>query len=157
LSSGKAKVDVQIVFAGPGRGQRAIGESGTVVLRCRSSRRQNGRIDQIALKPPGAASRARGTAIISRHRGRWQMSIRAQHVAPNGQRDAYAVWLYSAPEDNHLLGFVNPGVGRDGQIQATSLLPTDVGCYEEIVISREMTATPKHPHHVVLAGTIEIR
>ena len=156
LSPGKAAVSVDITFAATGHGQRAIGEGGSIVLRCPSSRRQDGPIQDVALDSPGAGSRARGIARISRHHGRWQISVAAQRVPPNGRADAYAVWLHSAPKDDVLLGFVNPGVGRNGRIQTMGALPADVGCYQQIVVSRETSATPRHPGKLVLSGPIEI-
>jgi hypothetical protein len=156
LSPGMAGVSVTITFGATGNTQRGIGVAGFVRLRCPSSRQQNGVIDEIALSAPGGGSQAHGTALISRRRGRWQISVLAQHVPPNGRADAYAVWLHSASGDDRLLGFVNPGVGRDRRIRTMGQLPVTVGCYQQVVVSRETAATPKHPRTTLLAGPIKI-
>ena len=156
LSSGMAGVSVTIMFDATGHTQRGIGVAGSLRLSCPSSRRRNGVIDEITLGSPGGGSQAHGTALISRRRGRWQISVVAQQVPPNVRGDAYAEWLHSAFGDDRLLGFVNPGVGRDRRIRTMGQLPGTVGCYEQVVVSRETTTTPKHPRKIVLVGPIKI-
>ncbi len=156
LSPGMAGVSVTITFRATGNTQVGIGVAGFVKLRCPSSRRRNGVIDEISLGASDGGSQAHGTALIFRRRGRWQISVVAQHVPPNGRADAYAVWLHSASGDDRLLGFVNPRVGRDRRIQTMGQLPVTVGCYQQVVVSRETATTPKHPRKMVLAGPIKI-
>ena len=156
LSPGMAHVSVTIAFGATGHSERGIGVGGSLRLRCPSGRRRDGVIDEITLGAPGGGSRAVGIARLSRRRGRWQIAVVAQHVPPNGRADAYAVWLHSEAGDDRLLGFVNPGVGRDRRIKTMGQLPGTVGCYQQVVVSRETTATPKHPRKMVLAGSIKI-
>ena len=110
---------------------------------------------QVNLNPPASGS-AKGIAVILQVSGRIGVEIRAAGLAPNKTRpaNAYAVWLYNAPSDSHILGFVSPGVGRNGQLQTAGGLPTNAKHYTKLLITLETKSNPRTPGTIVLEGAL---
>jgi hypothetical protein len=106
------------------------------------------------LNPARSASKARGIAeIASRHSSAW-VCLLASGLKANTKHDAYAVWLYNAPTDAHLLGFVSPAVGHKGRLRAEGILPRHWRHFRQLIISLETSARPRRPHHIVLMGNL---
>jgi hypothetical protein len=110
---------------------------------------------QINLNPPSGGS-AKGVAEVLRESGKTGIAIVAQGLQANTTHppDAYAVWLYNSPTDSHILGFVNPGVGKTGRLQTAGGLPTTASRYQKLLVTLESRSNPKTPGTVVLEGTL---
>jgi hypothetical protein len=115
-------------------------------------------VSQINLSPPSGAknSKAAGIAEVLNEGGTNGIAIVAQHVVPNTTKppNAYAVWLYNSPGDSHILGFVNPGVGKTGRLSTAGGLPTNASHFKQLIVTLETTASPKTPGTIVLQGTL---
>lgn len=113
-------------------------------------------VAQINLKPPTTASKAAGIAEVLKEGSSRGIAIVAQHMAPNATKppNAYAVWLYNSQTDAHLLGFVNPGVGKSGRLSTAGGLPSDAAHFKQLIITVETKADPKTPGIIVLAGPL---
>ena len=77
--------------------------------------------------------------------------IEAAHVPPNSH-NAYAAWLYNSPTDAYRIGFVSPLVGKSGQLQVGSPLPTNAGHFKQLLLTLETQSNPKSPGTIVLEG-----
>jgi hypothetical protein len=111
---------------------------------------------QINLTPPDSTSKAAGIAEVLQEGSADGIAIVAQHVPPNKTNppDAYAVWLYNSPNDAHILGFVNPGVGSNGRLSTAGGLPTNASRYKQLIVTVETKANPKVPGTIVLQGDL---
>jgi hypothetical protein len=114
-------------------------------------------VSQINLKPPSGTSKAIGIAEVLREKGKTGIAIVAQGLTPNSKRpaNAYAVWLYNSPTDSHILGFVNPGVGKNGRLQTAGGLPSNASRYHTLLITLETRSNPRSPGTVVLSGQLK--
>jgi hypothetical protein len=113
-------------------------------------------VAQINLTPPKAASKAAGIAEVLKEGANNGIAIVAQNVPANTTRppNAYAVWLYNSPTDAHILGFVNPGVGKDGRLSTAGGLPANASHYKQLIVTVETQANPKTPGTIILQGTL---
>jgi hypothetical protein len=111
-------------------------------------------IGQINLNSPTAGSKTTGIAEVLKQGATNGIAIVAQNVPANTKSDAYAVWLYNAPTDSHLLGFVNPGVTSNGRLSTAGPLPTNASHYKQLIVTRETQASPKSPGTIILQGTL---
>ncbi len=109
---------------------------------------------QINLTPPASSSKAAGIAEVLRQGATNGIAIVAQGMTPNTKHDAYAVWLYNSPADAVLLGFVNPGVGKNGRLSTAGALPSSASRFKHLVVTLETQAKPKQPGTIVLQGTL---
>ena len=82
------------------------------------------------------------------------VAIVGHGLPANTKHNAYAVWLYNTSRDAVLLGFVNPGVGKDGRLETTGPLPTNASHFKHLVITIETTSSPTQPGQVVLQGKV---
>jgi sigma-70-like protein len=113
-------------------------------------------VAQINLTPPAAGSKAAGIAEVLREGTTNGIAIVAQNVPPNTTHppNAYAVWLYNSPTDAKILGFVNPGVPKNGKLSTAGGLPTNASHYKELIVTAESSANPKAPGTVILQGAL---
>jgi hypothetical protein len=111
---------------------------------------------QINLKPLKAHSQAIGVAEVLKQGTQHGVAIVAQHVTPNTTKppNAYAVWLYNTTADAHLLGFVNPGVGKNGRLSTAGGLPSNAAHYKQLIVTLETKADPKAPGTIILSGAL---
>jgi Sigma-70, region 4 len=112
-------------------------------------------VAQINLKPPSGGGKSEaGIAEVLKQGSKKGIAIVAQHMPPNTRKppNAYAVWLYNSSNDAKLLGFVNPGVGKNGRLSTAGQLPTNASHFHKLIITLETTASPKTPGAVVLSG-----
>jgi hypothetical protein len=116
--------------------------------------RETQQIAQFNLTPPRGRSEAAGVAEILRHDHGFAVAVVAHGLRPNTAHDAYAIWLYSGPRHQHLLGVVRPPVGANGRISSAGQLPADWRSFRHLVISLEPRAHPKRPHRIVLTGRL---
>ena len=82
------------------------------------------------------------------------IAIVGHGLPANTKHNAYAVWLYNTSRDAVLLGFVNPGVGKDGRLETTGPLPTNASHFKQLLITIETTSSPTQPGQVVLQGKV---
>jgi hypothetical protein len=113
-------------------------------------------VAQINLTPPKSGSKAAGIAEVLKEGANHGIAVVAQNVPPNSTKppNAYAVWLYNSPTDSHILGFVNPGVGKDGRLSTAGGLPANASHFKQLVVTVESQANPKTPGTIILQGAL---
>jgi hypothetical protein len=111
---------------------------------------------QINLTSPVSGSKAVGIADVLKEGTTNGIAIVAQNVTPNTTKppNAYAVWLYNSTSDAHILGFVNPGVGKNGRLSTAGALPANAAHFHELIVTLETKANPTAPGTIVLQGTL---
>jgi hypothetical protein len=109
-------------------------------------------VAQTNLNPPaGTTSAAKGVAFVVKEGNAYGIVIEAARVRPNSH-NAYAAWLYNSPTDAYRIGFVSPLVGKSGQLQVGSLLPTNAGHFKQLLLTLETQSDPKSPGTITLEG-----
>lgn len=110
-------------------------------------------VAQINLRSP-TSSHTLGIAEILKKGTTTAIAIVAQGVPANTKHNAYAVWLANSPADSHAvrLGFVNPGVGKNGRLQTAGGLPGNASSYKQLLVTLETKPNPPQPGTVVLQG-----
>jgi hypothetical protein len=111
-------------------------------------------VAQINLLSPSGSKSTAGIAEVLKQGKNTAIAIVGQGLPANTKHNAYAVWLYNAPSDAVRLGFVNPGVGKNGRLETTGPLPTNASHFKQLLLSLETTANPKQPGQVVLQGNL---
>jgi hypothetical protein len=113
-------------------------------------------VAQINLVPPTPGATTAGIAEVLNEGAADGIAIVAQDVPPNTTHppNAYAVWLYNSPSDAHILGFVNPAVGKTGRISTASALPANASHFTKLIITVETVAAPKTPGKIILQGAL---
>ncbi len=111
-------------------------------------------VAQINLLSPTGSKSTAGIAEVLRQGSTTAVAIVGQGLAANTKHDAYAVWLYNSPGDAKRLGFVNPGVGKNGRLETTGPLPSNASHFKQLLISLETKANPTSPGHIVLQGAL---
>jgi sigma-70-like protein len=113
-------------------------------------------IAQVNLTSPTGSSKTKGAAVIIKQGNTTAIEIVAQGVAPNTTHDAYAVWLFNSSSDNHLLGFVNPGIKKNGVLRTLGPLPANASHFKQLLVTRETQAKPHGPGTIVLQGSLSL-
>jgi hypothetical protein len=113
-------------------------------------------VAQVNLSSPTGAKKTAGVAVVVKQGASTGLVIRAQGMTANTSHDAYAVWLYNSATDNHILGFVNPGVKADGKLQTAGVLPANASHFKQILVTLETQAKPKAPSKIVLQGALSL-
>lgn len=108
-------------------------------------------ISQINLRSPSGSSTI-GIAEVLKKGTTTAIAIVAQGVPPNTKHNAYAVWLANSGSDAVRLGFVNPGVGKNGRLQTAGGLPSNASRFKQVLITLETKPNPPQPGTVVLQG-----
>jgi hypothetical protein len=113
-------------------------------------------ISQVNLTPPSGQSKAAGIAEVLRQGATNGVAVVAQHVTPNSTKppNAYAIWLYNSPGDAHILGFVNPGVGKNGRLSTAGGLPSNASHFKQLIVTLETSGAPKTPGTIILQGKL---
>jgi hypothetical protein len=113
-------------------------------------------VAQVNLASPTGSKKTAGAAEVVKQGSNTGIVIVAQGVPPNTGHDAYAVWLYNSPSDNHILGFVNPGVKTNGRLQTAGVLPTNASHFKQLLVTLETQAKPHGPGKIVLQGPLKL-
>jgi len=113
-------------------------------------------VAQINLHPPSASSKAVGIADVVTEGKLTALVVAAAHLPPNTRHNAYAVWLSSSGGTARLLGYVSPGVGKNGDLKTTGQLPTNAASFNEVLITLETTTNTKTPGPTVLQGALAL-
>jgi hypothetical protein len=108
-------------------------------------------IAQINLHSPTNRSTI-GIAEVLKKGSATAIAIVAQDVPPNTKHNAYVVWLANSSTDAKRLGFVNPGVGKNGRLQTAGPLPSNASHYSQLLVTLETHANPTKPGTIVLQG-----
>lgn len=106
------------------------------------------------LSSPSGSNSMAAVAEVVKQGNKSAIAIVGHGLPQNTKHNAYAVWLYNAPGDATLLGFVNPGVGKDGRLETTGPLPTNAVHFKQLLITIETSATPRQPGQVILHGKL---
>ena len=77
------------------------------------------------LTPPDSASKAAGIAEVLQQGATKGIAIVAQGVPAEHQARRVRRVALQLPRDAVLLGFVNPGVGRNGRLSTAGALPAE--------------------------------
>lgn len=111
---------------------------------------------KIRLTSPEPRAKSVGLADVLAKGSLRALAIVAQHVPPNTNHppNAYAVWLYNSPSDATLLGFVSPGVKKNGELSTAGGVSGSSSRYRYILITLETRSNPKRPGKVVLEGQL---
>ena len=112
-------------------------------------------VGQSNLNPPGGKGQAKGVAFVVKEGTAYGIVVEAAHVEPNSH-NAYAVWLYNSATDAYRVGFVSPAVGKTGQLQVGSPLPTNASHYKQMLLTLETQSNPKSPGTIVLQGPFSL-
>lgn len=110
---------------------------------------------KITLSSPTGRSGTLGIAEVVRRGNTAAVAILGKGLARNTKHNAYAIWLYNSPTDAVRLGFVNPGIGKNGHLDTAGGLPTNASHYSKIVITLETAANPMTPGQIVLEGSLK--
>ena len=116
-------------------------------------------VGRITLAPPAGGTKVTGAALVLSQGSLKGLGIEAVHVPPNTTkpRTAYAVWLYNSPSDAQRLGYVDPPVSKNGNLDASAPLPGNAGHYKLLIITLQ-TQTGRHvstrPGPVLLEGKL---
>jgi hypothetical protein len=113
-------------------------------------------VAQINLNSPGGGKSPTGIAQVLKQGTSTGIIIVASGVTANTKHDAYAVWLMKPGGQGRILGFVNPGVGNNGRLQTAGALPTDAAQYTQLLVTREIQASPKGPGTIILQGNLKL-
>jgi hypothetical protein len=113
-------------------------------------------VAQINLTSPGGTKSPTGIAQVLKQGTSTGIIIVASGVTANTKHDAYAVWLMKPGGQGRILGFVNPGVGSNGRLQTAGALPTDAAQYTQVLVTREIQASPKGPGTIILQGNLKL-
>ncbi len=111
-------------------------------------------VAQVNLRSPAGSKSTAGIAEVLKQGNTAAVAIVGQGLPANTKHDAYAVWLSNSSSNAVRLGFVNPGVGRNGRLETTGPLPADASRYKQLLITLETTANPRTPGQVVLQGEL---
>lgn len=142
--------------ASPGASKPSAAATSTATTSATTSASAAHVVGQINLTAPKVGSKAAGIAEVLKEGVNSGIAIVADHVTPNTTRppNAYAVWLYNSATDARLLGFVNPGVGKNGRLSTAGGLPANAAHYHQLIITLETRADPKTPGIIVLQGAL---
>jgi len=113
-------------------------------------------VAQVNFKSPNRNGKALGVGQVVRRAGQPGVVIQGQGLAQSSRSFAYAVWLYNSRADARRLGFVNPGVGKDGRLVAVSGLPANASRFRNLIVTRETSSRPKRPGAIVLIGKLSL-
>ncbi len=111
-------------------------------------------VAQINLLSPSGSKTTAGIAEVLKQGSNTAIAIVGQGLPANTKHNAYAVWLYNSASDALRLGFVNPGVGKNGRLETTGPLPTNASRFKQLLVTIETNANPKAPGQIVLQGNL---
>jgi hypothetical protein len=156
LVLGVIAVLIFVVFAGSGTKHSRSHPTASHTSSSTTSTATAKPIAQVNLLPPASGSKATGIAQVVQVGSTRGIVLVAQNI-PANKNNFYAVWLYNSPSQYEIVGYVNPGVGANGQLQTTGPLPTDAAKYGQLVVALQTKAQPKPPGPIVLKGKLTLK
>jgi hypothetical protein len=111
---------------------------------------------QVNMRPTAKGGKALGVAQFFTDGTDHGVTVTAQNLQPNTNRDVYALWLTGGTKEKAatLLGFSPSKVTKNGRFSGSITLPGDADDYREIVLARETQAAPTKPGTVILRGSL---
>jgi hypothetical protein len=109
---------------------------------------------QINLTPPGGGTKPLGVATIVAQDGKRAIAVAGQDLPASGH---YVLWLRNG-STSKFMGFFPPVTGKGsakGKLQGLVEAPSDLASYNEMLVTREASDSPKQPTTIVLQGTIK--
>jgi len=112
---------------------------------------------QVNMRATAKGGKALGVAQFFTDGTDHGVTVTAQNLQPNTDRDVYALWLAGGTKESPatLLGFSPSKVTKNGRFSGSITLPDDADDYREIVLTRETQATPTKPGTVILRGSLD--
>jgi hypothetical protein len=107
---------------------------------------------QINLTPPSGAKTPLGVANIVSQDGQRALAVVGQDLPGSGR---YVLWLRKGTKST-FLGFfpVVRGKGTNkGKLQGLVAAPADLASYDELLVTREASSSPKAPTRIILQGS----
>ncbi len=108
---------------------------------------------QINLTPPSGAKKPLGVANVVSQDGQRALAVVGQDLPASGH---YVLWVRNGSKSK-FLGFFPPVTGsgaNKGRLQGLVAAPSDLASYQEMLVTREATSTPKQPTTIILQGSI---
>jgi hypothetical protein len=108
---------------------------------------------QINLTAPSGAKKPLGVANVVSQDGQRALAVVGQDLPASGH---YVLWVRNGSKSK-FLGFfpVVTGSGADkGRLQGLVAAPSDLASYQEMLVTREASSTPKQPTAVILKGSL---
>ncbi len=151
LGSGSSSKKTSTTGAASGRSKAATSSTSTTSTSAAKAQV----VAQSNLNPPSGSGQTKGVAFVVKQGSAYGIIIEAAHVAPNNH-NAYAAWLYNSPSDADRIGFVSPAVGKSGQLQVGSALPSNAAHFKQLLLTLETQSNPKSPGQIVLQGPFSL-
>jgi hypothetical protein len=109
---------------------------------------------QFPLQAVERGSKAAGAVEVLQDGSKRAFFMIASHLPPtNGFY--YAIWLYNSQTSHEAVSRA-PSVGSKGSFEGGSFLPEDAAHFKYILLTRETSASPRSPGHVVLASQFSV-
>jgi hypothetical protein len=108
---------------------------------------------QINLTPPSGAKKPLGVANVVSQDGQRALAVVGQDLPASGH---YVLWVRNGSKSK-FLGFFPPVTGsgaNKGRLQGLVAAPSDLASYQEMLVTREASSTPKQPTTIILKGSI---
>jgi hypothetical protein len=108
---------------------------------------------QINLTAPSGAKKPLGVANVVSQDGQRALAVVGQDLPASGH---YVLWVRNGAKSK-FLGFfpVVTGSGADkGRLQGLVAAPSDLASYQELLVTRETSSTPKQPTSIILKGSL---
>ncbi|HWI72962.1 MAG TPA: sigma-70 region 4 domain-containing protein [Baekduia sp.] len=108
---------------------------------------------QYNLTPPGGGKKPLGVANLVSQNGQRALAVVGQDLPASGH---YVLWLRNGSKSK-FLGFfpvvTSKGTNK-GRLQGLVAAPTDFASYNEMLVTRESSSSPKAPTTIVLKGPL---
>jgi hypothetical protein len=144
---------VLVVFNGDDKKDNAKNAADTTATTTQSQPKVQA---QVNLTPPQDAPAKKAIAIVQIVDASGQEAVNAvSQGLPSTSKAAYAIWVYSSPSQAKLIGGFNQK-DNNGHLVYQGALPKgfDITSYNEILVTRETSGSPKSPGRVYLRGDI---
>lgn len=148
-------VAVVLLSGGGGSPSKKAISTGSTVSSTSSTSASGPKVEgKFELKAPDPSSKSTGSVAILSEGGKRAFYIQAERI-PASKGFFYAIWLYNSPSDALPLS-KSPAVGKTHKLAGAALLPSNASKFREILLTRETSARPTRPGHVVLRGPFHV-
>lgn len=145
-----AAVVAAVVLATSGGGNPTV----ATLARIPSPKGVRGRTVQRFVMLPSTADRhAFGAGAVLSQGSNMLLLLQGRGLDAN-RHDSYGVWLFNAPGDAQLLGFISPPVGKSGTFSSGTTLPDDAVRFHSLIVTNETKPSPTTPGAVVMRAKL---